>query len=136
LCCDLRQHRRRRDARGTSAVHRAAELVDPGPLRGDPAVHLRLWIGAAAALEEFEPELLEIPGEACGQQPFPLVSGGEPIGGGLRPVQPERFAELGVGAGQQDRILAERCASAATPTAPFSSNSRTIFVIRCSGAPG
>jgi hypothetical protein len=48
--------------------------------------------------------LLEVAGEAGGEQPFPLVARLEIVGGVLRPVEAERLAQLGVGAGQLNLV--------------------------------
>jgi hypothetical protein len=52
------------------------------------------------ALEELQPELLEVAREARREQPFPLVPGREAVRRRLRPVEAQRFAELRIGPGQ------------------------------------
>ena len=70
-----------------------AELLDARRLIGDPRLDRRGGIAAAALIDEIEPQLLEIARQAGGQQPFPLVGGLEMLGGIVRPIEPERFAE-------------------------------------------
>jgi len=80
------------------------ELLDPRPLLLDPFLDARIEHRAAAARQELDPELLEIARQAGGQQPLPLVGRDEAGDLLLRPVEPERFAEPGVGAGQRQLV--------------------------------
>ena len=59
---------------------------------------------AAAPRQELDPQLLEIAREAGGQQPLPLVGGNEASDLLLRPIEAERFAEPGVGAGRFELV--------------------------------
>ena len=70
----------------------------------DPIVDRPVGIVAAAARQEIDAQLLEIAREAGGQQPLPLVGGNEARDLLLRPVEAERLAEPGVGAGQRELV--------------------------------
>ena len=107
-----------------------------GPCAVDPDIDRRERVVALAALEEIEPQLLEIAGEAGGEQPLPLVARLEAVGRVLRPVEAERLAELGVGAGQLDLVDADLAAQGRRGRSPpFSSNRRTIRRAISRGAP-
>ena len=90
---DLGEHRRGRDRGGPRALDGLAELLDARSLLDHPFVDGGLGIHALTAAEELETQLLEIAGQACGQQPFPLVARLEMVGGILRPVETERLAQ-------------------------------------------
>ena len=75
------------DGRVADPFDDPAELVDPGALGRDPLVDGLGRLAAALALEEVEAELLEIAGEAGGEQPLPLVAA---PGSGWRRPAPSR----------------------------------------------
>src|SRR6476661_8921829 len=90
---DLREHRRADMAFGAGARDEQSELVDPVLMPGDPFVDLRVELRSAQARQELDAQLLEVAGEAGGEQPLPLVRGHEARDLLLRPVEPERLAE-------------------------------------------
>ena len=70
----------------------------------DPSIDALVEITAAAAGQEFDPQLLEIACEAGGEQPLPLVARHEAVDLLLRPIEAERLAETGVGAGDDQLV--------------------------------
>jgi hypothetical protein len=92
---------------GPRPVDGPAELIDARPLLGDPVIDHCLGIVAPPALQEFQPQLLEIPCQPRRQQAFPLVARREAVGGDLRPIEPERLAQLRVGASEDEHVRAE-----------------------------
>ena len=122
ICASIGALTRARDPR---AADQLAELCDARGIALDPALDRRVGILVAAAREEIDPQLLEVAGQAGGQQPLPLVGGNEARDLLLRPVEPERFAEPDVGAGQGQLVDPLREPSAAIPKTPSSSNRRT-----------
>src|SRR6185312_3883697 len=100
LSGDLRKHRRARMTFSSRPAHKLPELVDPVAMPGDPFLNSVIDVRAAAARQEFDPQLLEIAGETGREQPLPLIGGHEARDLLLRPVETERFAEPGVGAGR------------------------------------
>jgi len=81
-----------------SARDQLAELGDSRGMFRDPILDAAVDVGTAAAREELNAELLEIPRKAGREQPLPLVGGNETRNLLLRPVEAERFAEPRVGA--------------------------------------
>src|SRR5207253_1517496 len=95
---------------GSGAVDQAAELLDSWALAGDPLLDGGLGIALAAPLDEVEAELLEVAGQAGGEQPLPLVAGREAGRRALRPVERESLAEPRIGVGQGDLVDSEALA--------------------------
>ena len=70
----------------------------------DPALDALVGIVRPRAVEEFDPQLLEVAQQPRGEQALPLVGRHEPRDLLLRPVDPQHFAEPGVGARQRQRV--------------------------------
>ena len=84
---DLGEHGGGGDRRVADAFDDPAELLHPGALRGDPLVDRLGRLAPALPVEEVEAELLEVAGEAGGQQPLPLVARLEVVRRTLRPIE-------------------------------------------------
>ena len=80
------------------ASDQPAELVDARLVLDDPMLDSGVDRLAPAAAEEIDAELLEIAGEACGQQPLPLIAGYVARDLLLGPIKSKRFAKARVGA--------------------------------------
>ena len=85
---------------GAGAREQLPELRDSGPLTGDPLLDCNIRLAGATVSQEVDAELFEIACQAGGEQPLPLIARHEARDLLLRPVEPEGFAELGVGVGQ------------------------------------
>src|SRR5260221_11785908 len=110
LAGDLRQHRCADIALAARAPDKLTELVDAVAVAGNPLFDSAIDVATAAPAEELDAQLLEIAREAGRKQPLPLVGGNEAGDLLLRPVEAERFAEPGVGAGRFElvELLARR----------------------------
>src|SRR6185312_853657 len=86
LSGDLRKHRRARMTFASRPAHKLPELVDPVAMPGDPFLDPVIDVRAAAARQEFDPQLLKVAGETGREQPLPLVGRNEPRDLLLRPV--------------------------------------------------
>src|SRR5437763_4852933 len=99
LARDLREHRRADMAFAACATDELSELGNGRAMVGDPLLDAAIDVAAPAAAEEFNSQLLEVAREPGGEQPLPLVGGDEAGDLLLRPIEPQRLAEAGVGAG-------------------------------------